>query len=142
MENHLCYINKMGINYRGENLYEFIFTEKEKLEEVDGESWDKVPADGHPSPPETIFIKNVYSLTTKEITLNVIQDSNYFGVYDSVDGIIALGWEHIPEDFDGMEVIKRLAFHYGETLESVSDKLYSRDIVLTSVNKINVEQQK
>ena len=131
----------MGVNYRGENLYEFIFTDEEKLTQVDGESWDKVPADGHPSPPETTFIKSVYSLTTKEITLNVIQDSNYFGVYDSVDGIIALGWEHISEDFEGMEVIKRLAFHYGETLKSVSDILYSRDIILTPVDKINIEHQ-
>jgi len=132
----------MGINYRGENLYEFIFTDEEKLERVDGESWDKVPADGYPSPPETSFIESVYSLTTKEIVLNVVQDSNYFGVYDSVDGIIALGWEHIPEDFEGMDSIKRLAFHYGETLKSVSDKLYGRDIILTPVNKVNVEHQK
>ena len=77
-----------------------------------------------------IQIGDQFSHGTKEITLNVIHDSNYFGVYDSVDGIIALGWEHIPEDFDGMESIKRLAFHYGETLKSVSDKLYSRDIIL------------
>tara|TARA_B100001094_G_C18078231_1_gene743771 strand:+ start:697 stop:1092 length:396 start_codon:yes stop_codon:yes gene_type:complete len=126
----------MGVNYRGENLYEFIFTTSEQLNEVDGESWDKVPADGHPSPPETHFIKNVGSLTTKEITMNVVQESNYFGVYDSVDGIIALGWEHIVEDFEGMEDIKRLAFHYGETLKSVSNKLYTRDLVLTLVKEI------
>ena len=135
MEMHLCYINKMGINYRGENLYEFIFTNKDQLDHVDGESWDKVPADGHPSPPETQFIKNVGSLTTKEIMMNVVQESNYFGVYDSVDGIIALGWEHISEDFEGMENIKRLAFHYGESFESVSNKLYSRDLVLTLVKE-------
>ena len=135
MEMHLCYINKMGINYRGENLYEFIFTTRDLLEEVDGESWDKVPADGHPAPPETQFIKNVGSLTTKEIIMKVVQDSNYFGVYDSVDGIIALGWEHIGEDFEGMENIKRLSFHYGETLDSVSDKLYTRDLILTLVKE-------
>ena len=133
---YLCYINKMGVNYRGENSYEFIFTEKNQLDLVDGESWDKTPADGHPSPPNSEFIRNVGSLTTKEITMNVIQDSNYFGVYDSVDGIIALGWEHIPEDFEGMEVIKRLSFHYGETFESVSNKLYSRDLVLTLVKEV------
>ena len=74
----------MGVNYKGENLYEFIFTNKSNLPLVDGESWDKTPADGFPSPPSPNFIKEVSSLTTSEITLNVIQDSNFFGVYDDM----------------------------------------------------------
>ena len=138
METYLCYINKMGANYKGDNLYEFIFTDKSNLPLVDGESWDKSPADGMPSPPNQNFIKEVASLTTNELTLNVIQESNFFGVYDAVDNIIALGWEHIEEDFDGMENIKRLVFHYGETSSSVSDKLYSRDIILKTTKSSNL----
>tara|TARA_R110002020_G_scaffold158864_6_gene342325 strand:+ start:1954 stop:2379 length:426 start_codon:yes stop_codon:yes gene_type:complete len=139
METYLCYINKMGANYKGENLYEFIFTTKSNLPLVDGESWDKTPADGFPHPPKSVFIKEVASLTTNEITLNVIQDSNFFGVYDAVDNIIALGWEHIEEDFDGMENLKRLVFHYGETNKSVEEKLYSRDIILKTTKSPNLE---
>ena len=139
MESFLCYINKMGINYKGENLYEFIFTSKSNLSLVDGESWDKTPSDGHPSPPDPQYVKSVGSLTTKEITLEVIQESNYFGVYDAVDNIIALGWEKLEDDFEGMENIKRLSFHYGESRKSVEDKLYSRDIVLNNINEIKLD---
>ena len=131
METYLCYINKMGVNYKGENLYEFIFTNKSNLPLVDGESWDKTPADGFPSPPSPNFIN--------EITLNVIQDSNFFGVYDAVDNIIALGWENLEEDFEGMENVKRLVFHYGENSQSVADKLYSRDIILERTKSNNLE---
>mgnify|MGYP003111699278 FL=1 len=138
METYLCYINKMGVNYKGENLYEFIFTSKNNLPLVDGESWDKTPADGFPSPPSPNFIKEVSSLTTSEITLNVIQDSNFFGVYDAVDNIIALGWENLEEDFEGMENVKRLVFHYGENSQSVADKLYSRDIILERTKSNNL----
>jgi len=138
MEFFLCYINKMGANYKGENLYEFIFTNKNDLSLVDGESWDKTPSDGHPSPPHSIYVHSVGSLTTKEITLEVIQDSNYFGVYDAVDNIIALGWEKIEDDFEGMENIKRLSFHYGDSRKSVEDKLYSRDIVLNNINEVKL----
>ena len=139
METYLCYINKMGVNYKGENLYEFIFTSKTNLPLVDGESWDKTPADGFPSPPSPNFIKEVSSLTTSEITLNVIQDSNFFGVYDAVDNIISLGWENLEEDFEGMENVKRLVFHYGENSDSVADKLYSRDIILERTKTNNLE---
>ena len=139
MDTYLCYINKMGANYKGEKLYEFIFTDKSNLPLVDGESWDKSPADGHPSPPNPTYIKEVADLTTNEITLNVIQDSNFFGVYDAVDNIIALAWEHIEDDFEGMESIKRLVFHYGESSQSVTDKLYSRDIILNKTKIGNLE---
>ena len=74
-----------------------------------------------------------------EITLEVIQESNYFGVYDAVDNIIALGWEKLEDDFEGMENIKRLSFHYGESRKSVEDKLYSRDIVLNNINEIKLD---
>tara|TARA_R110000803_G_scaffold60710_2_gene120142 strand:+ start:17695 stop:18093 length:399 start_codon:yes stop_codon:yes gene_type:complete len=131
----------MGMNYRGENLYEFIFATKDDLSLVDGDDWDKVPADGNPSPPDPMYIDSVASLTTMEVDLNVIQDSTLFGVYDSVDGIISLGWEHIDEDFEGMEEVKRLVFHYGETFDSVTNKLYARDLIITPVNGFKVEEK-
>ena len=59
----------------------------------------------------------------------MVQDSDVFSVIDSMDGVIALGWEKEDNDKD-FSLIKRLVFHFGETEESVKDKLYERDIVL------------
>jgi len=54
-----------------------------------------------------------------------IQNSDFFGMYDAVDGVIALGWEK-PDNYEG----KRLVFHFGDKLETVENKLYEKDIVL------------
>ena len=48
---------------------------------------------------------------------------------DSIDDIIALCWENESEDIDFTRQ-KRLVFKFGETEQSVKDKLYERDIVL------------
>ena len=53
------------------------------------------------------------------------------GLVDSVDGIIALGWE-MDED-----VKNRLVFRFGETEENIKNKLYSRDLIL-EFEKISV----
>ena len=46
----LLFINELGPNYKGQNIYEFIFGESG--EELWGEDWDSVPAHGKPGPPE------------------------------------------------------------------------------------------
>jgi hypothetical protein len=56
----------------------------------------------------------------------LIQDSDYFGVIDAVDGVIALGWEKF--DFDSE--FERISFKFGESLESVTKKLKQRDYLL------------
>ena len=45
----------------------------------------------------------------------------------ALDNVIALGWEILEnENFEG----ERLVFQFGETIKSVEDKLYSRDLIL------------
>ena len=44
-----------------------------------------------------------------------------------MDGVISLGWENEDKDFSS---IKRMVFQFGESENSVKDKLYERDIVL------------
>jgi len=124
---NLVYVNELGPNFRGDNIYEFIFSD---LDDVWGDEWDAEPASGKPSPPDINYIKKVGVLKNSEVELNLIQNSDFFGVYDSVDGVIALAWERGDSDEILVSKKKRLVFQYGDTVEKVEDKLYERDIVL------------
>jgi hypothetical protein len=55
-----------------------------------------------------------------------VQNSDYFGVIDAVDGIIAMAWEKSNFDMED----DRLFFRFGESYEKVTDKLKSRDLKL------------
>ena len=123
----LVYVNELGPNFRGDNIYEFIFSD---LDDVWGEDWDAEPASGKPLPPEMNYIKKVGVLRNSDISLTLIQNSDFFGVYDAIDGVIALAWERSDSDDILIHKRKRLVFNYGETIESVNDKLYERDVVL------------
>lgn len=124
---YLIYVNELGPNYRGNNIYEFIFSDS--LKNVWGESWESKPANGYPSPPDLEHIKKVGVLEKNEISMSVVQNSDFFSMMDAIDEIIALSWENEQDDVS-FDVVKRLVFRYGETEESVKNKLYERDIVL------------
>ena len=134
--NHLIYINGLGPNYKGDNIYEFIFSD---TLEVFGENWESSPANGYPLPPDMEYIKKVGTLINEEITFELVQNSDVFSVIDSMDGVIALGWEKESEDKD-FSIMKRLVAHYGETEDSVKDKLYERDIVLQCEKEVVYEK--
>jgi hypothetical protein len=70
--------------------------------------------------------------------MSVIQNSDYFSMIDSMDDIIALCWENESEDVDFTRQ-KRLVFKFGETEQSVKDKLYERDIVLVFEKTVEYE---
>lgn len=123
---YLIYINGLGPNYKGDNIYEFIFSDGL---EVFGENWESKPANGYPSPPDIEYIKKVGTLINEEIAFDLVQNSDVFSVIDSMDGVLALGWEKENDEKD-FSLIKRLVFQFGETEESVKNKLYERDIVL------------
>jgi len=57
-----------------------------------------------------------------------VQNSDYFGVIDAVDGIVALGWESF--DMEAEERPIRLSFHFAEELESVTNKLATKGLRL------------
>lgn len=131
----LIYINGLGPNYRGENIYEFIFSDS--INEIWGESWELKPAHGYPSPPDVEHVKKVGTLTNGEITLELVQNSDVFSVQDSIDGVLALGWEK-EEDID-FSLVKRLVFKFGDEEQIVKDKLYERDLVLEFEKKVVYE---
>ena len=125
----------MGPNYKGENIYEFIFSDS--IDEVWGENWESKPANGYPSPPDVEHVKKVGVLTNGEITLELVQESDVFSVQDAIDGVLALGWEK-EEEID-FSLVKRLVFKYGDQEQDVKDKLYERDLVLQFEKKVVYE---
>ena len=132
----LIYVNELGPNYMGNNIYEFIFGYEDA--EPFGMGWDSIPAAGNAYPPELEFVKKVGVLKESNLKLHLVQNSDYFCVYDAVEEVVALGWE----DAESEEILtynkKRLVFKYGETIDQVSDKLYERDLVLEFDKVLNL----
>jgi hypothetical protein len=133
---YLIFVNELGPNYKGDNIYEFIFSDD--LEGVWGDSWESKPSNGYPLPPDLEHIKKVGVLKNDIITMSVIQNSDYFSMVDAIDGVIALCWENESETID-FDRHKRLVFRFGELEETVKNKLYERDIVLEFEKKIQYE---
>lgn len=71
----LVFINEIGENWKGLNIYEFLFAED--IENMDGEDWDVIPASGRPSPPNSDLINEVGVLTT-EFKFTLVQNSDTF----------------------------------------------------------------
>jgi len=127
---NLIYVNGLGPNYKGDNLYEFIFSDSL---DVWGESWESKPSNGYPGPPEIKYIKKVGVLRNTDIKLELIQNSDFFCMIDAIDNVVALAWE--TDDEDG----KRLVFRFGMTEQEIKDKLYERDLILEFEKKVVYE---
>ena len=134
--NKLIYINGLGPNYKGDNIYEFIFSD---TIDVFGENWESKPANGYPLPPDMEYIKKVGTLVNENVVLELVQDSDVFSVIDSMDNVIALGWEKETDEID-FSLTKRLVFQFGDTEEDVKNKLYERDIVLQFEKEVVYEK--
>ena len=121
----LIYVNEIGSDYKGQKQYEFIFS---KSTEFDIEEWFAIPAStsSQNKSPDIEYVDLVGLLKDTNIQLDLVQNSDYFGVIDAVDGIISLAWEKF--DFDSE--FQRLFFNFGETLESVTKKLKLRGYIL------------
>jgi len=128
MEKYLIYINNIGKNYKSENIYEFLFSDKTDLDWDENWYESSVVTDKNDLTPDPSFIKLVGGLKTSELDLELIQNSGVFQIYNAVEGIVALGWEILKDDEDYPE--ERLVFKFGETKESIEEKLYSLDLVL------------
>jgi hypothetical protein len=128
---YLIYVNGLGPNYKGDNIYEFIFSDSL---DVWGESWEKKPSSSYPSPPEIKYIKKVGVLKNTDIKLELIQNSDFFCMSDAIDDIIALAWED-----DEYKNTKRLVFRFGEEEGDVKNKLYENDLILEFEKKVVYE---
>jgi hypothetical protein len=92
----------------------------------------------YPQPPDLEHVKKVGVLKNDLITMSVIQNSDFFSMIDAIDDVIALAWENESDNVN-FDLHKRLVFKYGETEESVKNKLYERDIVLEFEKKVQYE---
>ena len=128
---YLIYVNGLGPNYKGDNIYEFIFSDSL---DVWGESWEKKPSNSYPSPPEIKYIKKVGVLKNTDIKLELIQNSDFFCMSDAMDDIIALAWED-----DEYKNTKRLVFRFGEEEGDIKNKLYENDLILEFEKKVVYE---
>lgn len=133
---YLIFVNELGPNYKGDNIYEFIFSDT--IKDIWGESWESKPSNGYPSPPDLEHIKKVGVLKNDTIQMEVIQNSDYFCMTDSIDGVIALAWEKESDEID-FDYQRRLVFNFGDEEQVVKDKLYERDIVLEFEKKVVYE---
>ncbi|MDI9761209.1 hypothetical protein, partial [Acinetobacter baumannii] len=71
-------------------------------------------ATSQPKSPDVEYIDMVGLLKNTDLHLELIQDSDYFGVIDAVDGVISMAWEKFNYDSDE----ERLTFKFGESFES------------------------
>lgn len=129
---HLTYVNGLGPNYKGDNLYEFIFSDSL---DVWGQFWDSKPASNYPQPPDLKYIKKVGVLRDTDVKLELVQNSDFFCMIDAVDDIIAMAWE--TDEYDSK---KRLVFRFGQTEQEIKDKLYERDLILEFEKKVIYEK--
>lgn len=128
---YLIYVNGLGPNYKGDNLYEFIFSD---TLDVWGEYWESKPCNGYPTPPELKYIKKVGVLRNTDIKLELIQNSDFFSMEDAIDDVVALAWET-----DEYENYKRMVFRFGMSEQQIKDKLYERDLILEFEKKVVYE---
>jgi hypothetical protein len=129
---YLIYVNGLGPNFKGDNIYEFIFSDEQ---EVWGENWDSKPCNGYPSPPELQYIKKVGVLKDTKVKLELIQNSDYFSMIDAVDGVVALAWEE-----DDTVKQPRMVFRFNDEEKKIKDLLYEKDLILEFENKTVYEK--
>jgi hypothetical protein len=122
---HLIYVNEIGSDYKGQKQYEFLFSE---TTEIDMGDWFVIPASANQQSksPDIEYVDVVGLLKDTNLQLELIQNSDYFGVIDAVDGVISLAWEKF--DFDNAE--ERLTFKFAEPIENVTKKLKLRGFIL------------
>jgi hypothetical protein len=132
---YLIFINGLGPNYKGDNMYEFIFSEDIDIWD---DTWESKPSNGYPKPPSVEYISKVGVLKNTTMEFELIQNSDFFSFVDAMDGVIALGWQKENDDVD-FTVTKRLVFKFGETEQEVKNKLYEQDIVLEFEKKVVYE---
>lgn len=119
---HLIYINEIGSDFKGQKQYEFIFSESH---EIDMENWFHTPASScfDNKVPDLEHISKVGLLKNTDLDMELIQNSDYFSVFDSVTGIIAMGWEKYDEESEN----ERIFFKFAESYETVMKKLKKRN---------------
>ena len=125
---YLIYINRIGTTFKGEHMFEFLFSNSVEWEW--DETWyeSSVMTDTRELAPDENIVKLVGSLKTEEFDLELVQEDGVRDIYNAVEGIIALGWEKLEDEEEIPE--KRRVFNFGDTKEFVDEQLYEYDLAL------------
>tara|TARA_R110002020_G_scaffold138469_7_gene308541 strand:+ start:10456 stop:10863 length:408 start_codon:yes stop_codon:yes gene_type:complete len=125
---YLIYINRIGTTFKGEHIFEFLFSNSVEWEW--DETWyeSSVMTDTRELSPNESIIKVVGTLKTDEFNLELVQEDGVRDIYNAVEGIIALGWEKLEDEEEIPE--KRRVFNFGDTKESIDEQLYEYDLAL------------
>ena len=126
-ENHLCFINLVGVEEDNKYRYEFIFTDD--IDNVWGENFDEKPA----GLINNLMVDEQYKTETHVVRTTIYFDLVHqcwcFGMQDCMDGIVALAYENI-DDYDAYPDDGRLVFNFGEPFNDVSRKLALKNIIM------------
>ena len=125
---YLIYINRIGTTFKGEYIFEFLFSDSIEWEWDDSWYESSVMTDTRELAPNESIVKLVGNLKTDLFDIELVQEDGVRDIYNAVEGIIALGWEKIEEEEEVPE--KRRVFNFGDTKESVDEQLYEYDLVL------------
>ena len=127
---YLIYINRIGTTFKGEHIFEFLFSNSVEWEW--DETWyeSSVMTDTRELSPDESIIKMVGTLKTDEFNLELVQEDGVRDIYNAVEGIIALGWEKLEDEDEIPE--KRRVFNFGDSKESVLSPLITRVLNICS----------
>ncbi len=125
---YLIYINRIGTTFKGEHIFEFLFSNSVEWDWDDTWYESSVMTDTRELAPDESIVKTVGTLKTDEFNLELVQEDGVRDIYNAVEGIIALGWEKLEDEEEIPE--KRRVFNFGDTKESVDEQLYEYDLVL------------
>lgn len=121
---YLVFINSLNKNFRGEHLYEFLFSESLEVSEPDNWYDKSMNEVADPPDPDDISQVGILRIEDENNALELAQYSKHFDLADVKDTIIPLGYE-IENDSEN-----RLVFHYGAEKSYIEDLLYKRDFHL------------
>lgn len=130
-EKYLCFINHVGTDINGEEIYELLFTDN--VDTFWGENFEFQPCclcNGL-TPNETDYDKSYTRKFKTKIKLTIIQDSCCHSFQDCIDGITPLAYQSL-EGLDEYPKDGRLVLPFGITYENTEELLSEKNILFES----------
>ena len=122
----LCYVQFVGVDMDGKNIYDFLFTDH-----VDTFWFDNAEYKPMGLLNKNNIVIDDYQDSKRlvtEIKFDLIQDSTCFGYQDCIDGCVSISYENI-DTYDSYPEDGRLVFHYGMTMDEVEELLAKKNLV-------------
>lgn len=125
---YLCFIDKIGTDSEGMNIYRFDFTEDK--DNIWGEFFNITPAGIVPSlRPDKSYITHEGIIRFSDEMI-LAKQSACFSMQDSFDGIISLGF------FTPINYEKPIMFNFGDTYDNVIEKLNKMECTFEKLTEI------